>query len=125
MIPAEAVEAAARAAYELRPAVFYLDDSVVSWDVLDESGAGRLRKDRQLVEARAVLEAAAPHMRRIVTSIEGLESLPGGAVVIDGDETVLEKLYHDQRWWHATGTHDGVSIDDITLPATVLNEPTP
>lgn len=62
MIPHEAVEAAAEAAYAQRPATYYLDDSLVSWEQLDESGTGRLRKMRQIGEAWAALEAAAPHM---------------------------------------------------------------
>jgi hypothetical protein len=57
-----AVAAAARAVYALRPATYYLDDSVVMWDQLGDSGSGQRRKDRQLAEARAALEAAAPHM---------------------------------------------------------------
>lgn len=64
MISDEAVEAAAKASYALRPATFYLDDAVVTWDQLVKSSSGHRRKAQQLAEAHAALEAAAPHIIR-------------------------------------------------------------
>jgi hypothetical protein len=57
-----AVEAAARVAYAVKPAKYYLDDSVVTWERLDDSRSGQLRKDQELAKMRAALEAAAPHL---------------------------------------------------------------
>ncbi len=71
------------------------------------------------------IEAAARAMRRTVSSIEELNDLPGGSVLLDSDESVLEKSYIEPRWWFQMGSSDSVSIDDIRLPAAVLHEPTP
>lgn len=62
MIPAEAVEAAARVAYAARPAKYYIDGSVVTWERLGDPRGGQLRKDQELSIMRAALEAAAPHL---------------------------------------------------------------
>jgi hypothetical protein len=69
-IPDAAIEAAAKASYEIHPATYYLDDSVVTWDALSDSGSGERRKERELIQARAALEAAVPHMRREVLDPE-------------------------------------------------------
>jgi hypothetical protein len=58
----EAVEAAARVAYAAKPAKYYLDDSVVTWEQLGDSRSGQLRKDQELSKMRELLEAAAPHL---------------------------------------------------------------
>lgn len=63
MIPAEAVEAAARAAYEVMPVELFGEDNPVTWDQLSVSILGQARKDHELRRAKQALEAAAPHIR--------------------------------------------------------------
>jgi len=62
LIPGAAVEAAAKAAYEVMPVELFGRDHPVTWEKLSESVLGRVRKDAELAMARAALEAAAPHM---------------------------------------------------------------
>ena len=101
MIPEEAVDAA--------------------WNQARDASDGYPYPERE--EIRRILEAAAPHMRPVITSVEGLRALPGGSIILDAEEYPAEKLYHNTQWWHQMGTHDGVNIEDISLPAVVLWEP--
>ena len=60
MIPEDAVEAAAKAAYEAMPVELFGRDHPVTWEQLSESVLGRVHKVAELAKARAALEAAAP-----------------------------------------------------------------
>lgn len=61
-IPDEAVEAAAWAAYELKPVELFGREHPITWEQLSDSPLGQRCKDNELAKARAALEAAAPHM---------------------------------------------------------------
>jgi len=63
VIPPEAVEAAAKAAYEVMPVELLGRGSPVTWEQLGDSVLGQHHKDQELAKARAALEAAAPHIR--------------------------------------------------------------
>lgn len=62
-MPAEVVEAAAKAAYEVMPVELFGRDHPVTWEQLSESVLGRARKDDERAKARAALEAARPFIR--------------------------------------------------------------
>lgn len=62
MIPVGAVEAAAKAAYELKPVELFGRELPIAWAQLSESPLGQRRKDNELTKARAGLEAAAPYL---------------------------------------------------------------
>jgi len=76
-------------------------------------------QDRILAAARAAL--------RIVETEEDLWTLRVGAVVIDDDEAVLEKVNDGNTLgyagWHSTGERTEYDDDDVDLPAVVLYEP--
>jgi len=62
VIPEAAVEAAARAVYELTPVELFGRENPITWEQLSASPLGQRRKDNELTTARLALEAAAPHM---------------------------------------------------------------
>jgi hypothetical protein len=62
VIPEAAVDAAAKAAYEVMPVELFGRDHPVTWEQLSESALGRVRKEAELAKARAALDAGAPHI---------------------------------------------------------------
>lgn len=73
---------------------------------------------------RHILEAAAPHLmaHRVITTVEELEALPSGSVILDseGEPNVL----HDNGWV-LPGSAGGYTTWAVAqqLPVTVLHEP--
>lgn len=75
---------------------------------------------------RTLLAAAAPHLmaRRIVTTIEDLEELPFGSVILDGAGLSLHK--NEFSGWRASNGAKNIDAEMLAqeaLPATVLHEP--
>jgi len=62
------------------------------------------------------LEAAAPHMMAIVSTIAELDALPRLSVIRSDEGAVFEK----HTMWHEAGSRDLLYSPDIALPATVL-----
>ena len=62
MIPDEAVEAAAKAAYEVQPVELFGEEGPVTWEQLGESILGRARKHHEFERAKQALEALAPNL---------------------------------------------------------------
>jgi hypothetical protein len=77
-----------------------------------------------LETARAALEAAAPRMRRTIATVEELDALPVGSVVLDRLD-ICYRLYHDPAYrepvWCVVG-ETSPSSPHAWLPATVLHE---
>lgn len=111
MIPAEAAEAA-RDALWTAPA-----GSASITDLPDET-------------VRIILEAAVPHMLRRVHTVEQLDTLPIGSVVLGYDDD-LDQLVSRKSvdgYWQEAGTDDGWQAAGIIQwygSVTVLHEPTP
>ena len=103
MIPAEAVEAAAKAAYEVMPVELFGEDGPVLWEHLGGSILGDSRKHHELDRARAALEAAVPHMLAglrtdLVKLAKEFDTAEGGTLaytVTDG-RFGMRKNAHDQ-----------------------------
>lgn len=60
---------------------------------------------------------------RTITSVEELDALPNGSVILDADRATATRL--DADYWEVAGYASHFRIDAITLPATVLYEPLP
>lgn len=71
VISDEAVEAAAKAAYEVMPVELFGEDAPVTWEQLSGSLLGQARKDQELRKAKQALAAAAPHMNQAPLVIQG------------------------------------------------------
>lgn len=82
----EAVEAAAKAAYEVMPVELFGEDGPVLWEHLSDSILGNSRKHHELDRARAALEAAAPFIRA--------EALEDAADALDSDD---ENSFYETR----------------------------
>lgn len=91
MIPEAAVEAAAKAAYEVMPVELFGEDRPVTWEQLSDSILGRVRKDHELSRARAALEAAAPHMLAEIKS--GIDAELQDAPIANYEENNYEAGY--------------------------------
>jgi len=104
-IPAEAVEAAARAIYaaEEYPRLYEH-----SWDTYRE-------------KARAALEAAAPYLMapRVVTTQDELDALPLNTIILDAEELPLYKDDSDRVEVWCFGDNEV----PVNLPARVLYLP--
>lgn len=68
--------------------------------------------------ADAIL-AAGYRKPRQVTTVEELDALPFGSVVLDADRATATRL--DADYWEVAGYASHFRIDAITLPATVLH----
>ncbi|MDF9748685.1 hypothetical protein [Arthrobacter sp. ES3-54] len=62
VIPEAAVEAAAKAAYGVKPVELFGDDEPVPWEHLGDSVLGQAHKVHELKRAKQALEAAAPYL---------------------------------------------------------------
>lgn len=58
---------------------------------------------------------------RTITTVEELHVLPLGSVIRDGDEELMEKT---DNGWCCWVYLEGFLSSELTLPATVLHEPT-
>jgi len=77
-------------------------------------------EDRDIM--RAALEAAAPHMQPLITTIEELEALPFGSVILDRSGLSLHK--NEFTGWRASNGAKSVTVEMLeneALPATVLH----
>jgi hypothetical protein len=103
VIPEAAVEAAAK----------LIVRTVVdrSWDSLLPS-----RQEWYRDQARAALEAAAPHMLAKVSTLMELDALPRFTVIRSSEGAVFER----NTMWHEAGSRDLKYSPDIALPVTVL-----
>jgi len=74
-------------------------------------------QDRILAAARSAL--------RIVETEEDLAALRIGAILIDDEEAVLEKVSQALGYaeWHSPGDRAEYGDEDVDLPAVVLYEP--
>lgn len=74
--------------------------------------------------ADAIL-AAGYRRPRTVTTVEELDALPAGSMILDSDPDAL--LRTESAGWYSVhdGDHIPYSSSAITLPATVLHEPDP
>lgn len=95
----------------------------------DKHMGGRYAPDEveELSEEVAVILAAAdavdPRKPRGITTVEELDALSDGAVIVDADKNAYTALKRTDgtNWWNAALTYaDGTAI---ALPATVLHEP--
>jgi len=70
-------------------------------------------------EIRAILEAAAPHMQRLVTTQEELDALPLNSVILDREGLPLHKDDSDrvEVWCF------GDNAVEVLLPAKVISRP--
>lgn len=78
------------------------------------------QQDRELADA---ILAAGYRKPRTITTVEELDALPDGAVIVDADKNAYTALKRADgtNWWNAALTYaDGTAI---ALPATVLHEP--
>jgi hypothetical protein len=103
VIPAEAVEAAAKAwvSHSLKPGSMTVEDGM-----------------------REILEAAAPYMQPALDSVEDLDALPEGAMVrTDTGFYLKEALRNGFSTWVTTNEQYYFKTEDITLPATVIYLP--
>lgn len=109
MIPNEAVEAAANAISQ---------SSGMRFDGFWSRVEDLEPEDREyaLAEARAALEAAAPHMQASVSTLAELDALPRFTVIRSGEGAVYER----ETMWHEAGSRDLKYSPDVALPATVL-----
>jgi len=104
VIPADAVEAAAKA-------IFGVDDA--TWDLQIQDV-----RDSYLEDAKNALEAATPYIRAQVATAEELDALWLGSVVLS--QGVSYQRYGTNEWaaegaWYETG--------QVELPATILHDP--
>lgn len=74
---------------------------------------------------RAALEAAAPYMQPTVTTIEELDALPAGTVILDseGNSTQAVMHGHGKTHWRDNKYRALLTSDLIALPATILHRP--
>jgi len=107
-IPDEAVEAAAFAAYEA--------EYEGSWQLMSQA-----TKAERLRCARAGLEAAIPHLQRVITRYEDLDDLPVETVIRTAFGIVREK--NDRGYWYEMGSDDANGIEMRAFPAIVLHVP--
>jgi hypothetical protein len=73
--------------------------------------------------ADLVLDAAIPHLTRIVTTIEELDELPIGSIVVDDCNTDWRKTSEGIEGdnWDSSSTHWTHAVDDIALPAKLVH----
>lgn len=67
------------------------------------------------------IRAAGYSRPQVVESVEGLEALPVGSVVLTEQGGVYELAW--QETWMETGDHNPHGHEDLSLPATVLYAP--
>lgn len=108
VIPEAAVEAAAKAYFE--------NCDYAEWEFIAERVQVAI-----LADMRAALEAAAPYMSRTIASVEELDALPYGTVVLNDEGwnvTVAQRQAEDMRWY-VTGCLEYIKPEAL-MPATVI-----
>lgn len=60
---------------------------------------------------------------RTIATVEELDALPNGSVILDADRATATRL--DADYWEVAGYASHFRIDAITLPVTVLYEALP
>ena len=120
MIPDEAVEVVARWLWD-RDSRDIVEVERPAWDELAASSPAwaKFQEDTRQ-DARAALEAAAPHMlgEQVTTRVEQA-NLPNGTVVLTATGDVLQ---HFNGYWFAPGSSYRRHLDEVALPATVLHK---
>lgn len=121
------IEAAAAAMWEQRPMMRTDDGAPRPWDEVPARSYGaRYRGQAQV--ALAAADAVDPRKPRTITTVEELDALPEGSVVISGEyrhyrngmQLSFQK-WDDGRWHRGGRSRD--THPDYFLPATVLHEP--
>jgi hypothetical protein len=119
-----------RATLDAHDAPNYLEMEVKASDgkryIMTLQRAGKLTPHSARLAAEEALEAAKP---RAITTAEELDGLPVGSVV-NTDAGAWEKASDpddadDITFWLQAGNRRWNPSRDVTLPATVLHEPTP
>jgi hypothetical protein len=109
MITNEAVEAAAKVSYEhLSPR---------TWFPSPYGEASEQMQHTHITLSRAMLEAAAPFMQRIINTIEELVELPSGSVILDENGVCVKE---DDDEWLVPFSVSVFTDKEISLPATLL-----
>lgn len=78
------------------------------------------------IATASAIEAAAPRMQPTVTTMEELEALPVGSVILDTAGLSLHK--NEFTGWRASNGAKNIPADMLAreaLPATVLHTPNP
>lgn len=70
-----------------------------------------------------VIEAAEPLLARIITTVEELDELPIGSIVVDDLDTDWRKTSEGVEGdnWDSSGTYFTHTVDDIQLPAKLIH----
>ena len=114
----DALEAGAKALLAVQQPEVSAD---YAWNVQFEEGRNELRNETRAA-ASAYLAVALP----VVNSVEELDKLPVGSVILDGDPCVLQMVEKSSivgsEWAIANAEHI-YTTGKITLPARVLYRP--
>ncbi|MEO9246451.1 hypothetical protein ABDK96_02005 [Citricoccus nitrophenolicus] len=103
-------------------------DEMPSCAVCEDRDTRRCQYCRREAEryARAAVTAYLEHVNPVVTTMEELDALPVGSVVMDLHGALTAGTAHNgRRLWDYTGNDVGAWSEDIALPATVIHRGKP